>query len=91
MAVRDVYLSECNWLIDRANVEAQLLIRLRNTGQPVSGVVVGEEDGLVHLRLDTPQYGVACGQAGVLYDAKDTSLVYGGGWITHAPTMAEAG
>ena len=65
------------------------MIRLRNTGTPVVGHVVGETGGVVQLCLDEPQYGVACGQAGVLYDAEDPSLVYGGGWITDAPTLAE--
>ena len=89
LAVEDVYLSDCNWLVDTDDFGQSVMIRLRNTGYPVSGTLVGQQDGLIHLRLDTPQYGVACGQAGVLYDATDTSLVYGGGWITHAPTMAE--
>jgi len=89
LAVEDVYLSDCNWLVDTDDFGQSVMIRLRNTGNPVSGTLVGQQDGLIHLRLDTPQYGVACGQAGVLYDAADTSLVYGGGWITHAPTMAE--
>ena len=89
LAVEDVYLSDCNWLVDTDDFGQSVMIRLRNTGHPVSGTLVGQSDGLIHLRLDTPQYGVACGQAGVLYDATDTSLVYGGGWITHAPTMAE--
>ena len=89
LAVEDVYLSDCNWLVDTDDFGQSVMIRLRNTGHPVSGTLVGQQDGLIHLRLDTPHYGVACGQAGVLYDATDTSLVYGGGWITHAPTMAE--
>lgn len=89
LAVRDVYLSDCNWLVDHHKADEAVMIRLRNTGTPVSGQIMGEQEGLVHLRLDEPQYGVACGQAGVLYDGNDRALVYGGGWITKAPTIAE--
>ena len=91
LAVRDVYLSDCNWLVDVAGAGKDVMIRLRNTGTPVAGKMMGQQDGLVHLRLDAPQYGVACGQAGVIYDVQDQALVYGGGWITAAPTIAEAG
>ena len=84
-----MYLSDCNWLVDHHKADEAVMIRLRNTGTPVSGQIMGEQEGLVHLRLDEPQYGVACGQAGVLYDGNDRALVYGGGWITKAPTIAE--
>ena len=90
LAVRDVYLSDCNWLVENGVTGRRVMIRLRNTGTPVAGHVVGEAAGVVQLCLDEPQYGVACGQAGVLYDAEDPSLVYGGGWITDAPTLAES-
>ena len=54
----------------------------------MSGRLMITEEG-AHLQLDEPQYGVACGQAGVVYDAADPMMVLGGGWITSAPTMAE--
>ena len=60
LAVEDVYLSDCNWLVDTDDFGQSVMIRLRNTGHPVGGTLVGQ-DGLIHLRLDTPQYGVACG------------------------------
>ena len=89
LAVRDVTLSECNWLVEIADAKHRVLIRLRNTGAAVCGQIIKIEDALVHLRLDEPQYGVATGQAGVIYDAEEPDLVYGGGWITKAPTIAE--
>ena len=89
LAVRDVYLSDCNWLVDEQALSSQVMVRLRNTGKPASAQIVGMKEGVVHICLDEPQYGVACGQAGVVYDGRDTTLVYGGGWITHAPTVAE--
>ena len=90
LAVKDVYLSDCNWLVSEQDLANQVMVRLRNTGKPASAKIISTKDGVVHIRLDEPQYGVACGQAGVVYDGTDTALVYGGGWITHAPTMAEA-
>ena len=89
LAVRDVTLSDCNWLTDDLSPETRVMIRLRNTGTPVSGMIAAIDDEGVQLRLDAPQYGVACGQAGVLYDGAEPSIVYGGGWITKAPTIAE--
>ena len=90
LAVRDVFISDCNWLADETADGHRALIRLRNTGKPALGrISIDKEGHSAHITLDEPQYGVACGQAAVIYDAPDTSLVLGGGWIDDAPTMAE--
>ena len=44
--------------------------------RPVAARVVGDR-----LVFAIPEYGVAPGQAAVLYDAADASRVLGGGWI----------
>ncbi|XDZ64993.1 tRNA 2-thiouridine(34) synthase MnmA [Alphaproteobacteria bacterium LSUCC0684] len=44
--------------------------------------------GIARLALDAPQFGIARGQAAVLYAADDPDLVLGGGWISEAPTAA---
>ena len=41
------------------------------------------------IRLDAPQYGIAAGQAAVLYDSAHPERLLGGGWIVHAPLMAD--
>ena len=44
--------------------------------KPVPARVAGDR-----LIFAAPEYGVAPGQAAVLYDAADASHVLGGGWI----------
>ena len=44
--------------------------------KPVPARVVGDR-----LVFAAPEYGVAPGQAAVLYDIADNSRVLGGGWI----------
>ena len=52
-------------------------IKIRSTMQPV-GCTYKRLNGHIHVELDAPQFGVAKGQAGVLYDG---SRVLGGGFI----------
>ena len=52
--------------------------RIRNTGAAMPCRVEADGGGGATLTFDAPQYGVAAGQAAVLYD--DTRLL-GGGWI----------
>jgi tRNA-specific 2-thiouridylase len=47
--------------------------------KPVPARIEGDR-----LRFAVPEYGVAPGQAAVLYDAADESRVLGGGWIDEA-------
>ena len=35
--------------------------------------------------LDEPQYGIAAGQAAVLYQGDSADILLGGGWISNAP------
>ena len=55
--------------------------RIRNTGAAMPCRVEADGSGGATLTFDAPQYGVAAGQAAVLYD--DTRLL-GGGWIGRA-------
>ncbi len=63
--------------------------KLRNTAPASSARLFMMEGQRVRLELETPEYGIARGQAGVIYDAGDNSLMFGGGWISNAPTTAE--
>ncbi|MCG8621820.1 MAG: tRNA 2-thiouridine(34) synthase MnmA [Proteobacteria bacterium] len=71
----------------------EVLVRLRNTGraEPAEIVAWGEDgDGVgAEVVLRTPQYGVAAGQAAVVYSVEEPEWVLGGGWITRAPTAAD--
>ena len=98
LACRRVMLEGCNWLAGDAGggtggealVGRKVLARLRNTGPAEAAAIVAwDGEGRAELALATPQYGVAAGQAAVLYDADDGDWVLGGGWITAAPTEAD--
>jgi tRNA-specific 2-thiouridylase len=76
LAVRAARLSEVNWLGEEFG--GDLAVKVRSLAKPVPARFDGE---MVHF--DMPEYGVAPGQAAVLY-AGDRML--GGGWIEE--TMA---
>lgn len=71
LAVQAARIVEANWLAD---VEGRpLLAKVRSMAKPVLARMDGE-----WLTFDTPEYGVAPGQAAVFYDGE---RVLGGGWI----------
>ena len=74
LAVAAARLGEANWL---AAVDGrEVLAKVRSMARPVAARVAGDR-----LIFAAPEYGVAPGQAAVLYDAADESRVLGGGWI----------
>ncbi|WP_235303046.1 tRNA 2-thiouridine(34) synthase MnmA [Sphingopyxis sp. MWB1] len=74
LAVSGAQLGETNWL---AHVEGRtVLAKVRSMARPVPARIEGDR-----LIFASPEYGVAPGQAAVLYDAADESRVLGGGWI----------
>lgn len=105
LACRDVYLTEMNWispgLVDAPAAQSKdglaVKVKLRNTAPAAEARLFvtqdknnPEQDGHVRLCLAEPEFGIAPGQAGVIYDGCDDQRVLGGGWISHAPTMAFA-
>jgi tRNA-specific 2-thiouridylase len=80
-------LKETNWLGDAPSLEAAagaaVLARVRSTREPVPArlAMFGDVPGVA---FDTPEEGVAPGQACVLYDAGEPSRVLGGGFIAAA-------
>lgn len=71
LAVRGARLSEVNWLGEALG--GDLSVKVRSLAKPVPARFDGE-----HVHFDTPEYGVAPGQAAVFYDGE---RVLGGGWI----------
>ena len=71
LAVRAARLSEVNWLGER--LDGELTVKVRSLAKPVPARFDGEA---VHFLV--PEYGVAPGQAAVLYDG---DRMLGGGWI----------
>ena len=88
LACNKIKISECNWIIDKPNKSSKVLVKLRNSSQPVSGVInIGFKSSLSELCFDQPQYGVSTGQAAVFYSTEENDHVLGGGWIADAPNM----
>ncbi|MBO9669251.1 MAG: tRNA 2-thiouridine(34) synthase MnmA [Sphingobium sp.] len=71
LAVRSARLSEINWL--GGDFSGPLSAKVRSLAKPVPGRLDGDR-----LSFSVPEYGVAPGQAAVLYDG---DRVLGGGWI----------
>jgi len=82
LAVPAARIIDANWLSDIGN--RPVMAKVRSMSRPVPARLDGE-----WLRFDAPEYGVAPGQAAVLYDG---DRVLGGGWIeeTLAVEMASA-
>ena len=92
---RDVYLDEVNWLVpslmDKRDENAQgieVFVKLRNTAPASPAKLFLNSDSSAYLVLEKAEYGIATGQAGVIYDGSDASLMLGGGWISSAPISA---
>ena len=77
-------LKEINWLGDEPSLEAAtsraVLARVRSTRDP-SPARIAVDGGEARVVFDSPEEGVAPGQACVLYDAGAPSRVLGGGFI----------
>lgn len=71
LAVRAARLSDVNWLGE--GQRAALTAKVRSLARPAPASFDGER-----IHFDTPEYGVAPGQATVLYEGE---RVLGGGWI----------
>jgi tRNA-specific 2-thiouridylase len=77
-----VFLSEMNWLIPaRVGEPLACEVKLRSAQPPASAVVTPLPDGRGLVDLDGAQFGVAPGQACVIYAG---DRVLGGGWIKGA-------
>lgn len=72
---------EVNWLGDGdgpPRTGIKVAVKLRSTQPLTMATVSGRGDGIAEVMLDTPQAGVAPGQACVFYDGE---RMLGGGWI----------
>ena len=64
---------------DEARKDIACLVKFRSVMQPIPARVLGGANGAAEIHLNTPQYGIAPGQAAVCYI---DDRVLGGGWIT---------
>ncbi len=75
--MRAARLSDVNWLGEAPG--DGLSVKVRSLAKPVPARFDGE-----NVHFDAPEYGVAPGQAAVLYDG---DRVMGGGWIEETVAM----
>jgi tRNA-specific 2-thiouridylase len=78
---RDGFLAaDANWLIDPADLPAEVAVQIRYNGSPKPATVTPDPDDPQRftVRFDQPALAVAPGQAAVVY--RETQVL-GGGWI----------
>ena len=75
-----VMLKDCNWLDDIGQGQ-RVNVKLRSVSAPMPAKVETGDNGEADIILETPQFGIAPGQAAVCYDG---NRVLGGGWIMDA-------
>ncbi|MGB0843578.1 MAG: MnmA/TRMU family protein, partial [Alphaproteobacteria bacterium] len=77
-----VYVKELNWLPQGAQEQdMKVQVKLRSNMSPVEATLKRTEGDRAELWLDLPAYGIAPGQAAVVYKGQ---RVLGGGWIEGA-------
>lgn len=87
LARSTVALRELNWIAEAIPADGlEVTVKLRSAQPAVAARIFAAEDGTARLELLSPEFGVAPGQAGVVY-AGDRLL--GGGWI--ARSQAQSG
>ncbi|NDE89843.1 MAG: tRNA 2-thiouridine(34) synthase MnmA [Alphaproteobacteria bacterium] len=84
LAVSAIDLKETNWLI--APSAAAIMVRYRSSMEPTAATITTDETGKATIHFIDPQFGVAPGQACVVYDG---ARVIGGGWIAKTHAMAK--
>lgn len=73
-----VYLKEINWLGGPMESPLRVEVKLRSMTRAMPATLIRQADGRAEIHLDTPQYGISAGQAGVCYIG---NRVVAGGWI----------
>jgi tRNA (5-methylaminomethyl-2-thiouridylate)-methyltransferase len=81
LARTELTASECNWLVDRSAGEFRCSAKIRYNTPPAAATAKLLPDRRLRVAFDEPRYGIAPGQAVVLYDGEQ---VLGGGWIEGA-------
>ena len=71
-------LKNCNWLTESNGAPLPVQVKFRSVMKPTTATL-HVNDNTTEIHLDTPQYGIAAGQAAVCYV---DDRVIGGGWIS---------
>ncbi|MFP6751509.1 MAG: tRNA 2-thiouridine(34) synthase MnmA [Pirellulaceae bacterium] len=78
LARRQLLADRLNWLVDPPDGRFECLVQIRYNSSPQAADVEQNPDGQLQVTFVEPCFGVAPGQAVVLYDQ---DRVLGGGWI----------
>jgi tRNA-specific 2-thiouridylase len=78
LAQRELTASNCNWLAEPPAGEFRCSAKIRYNSPPAAATAQLLGNGRLRVAFDEPRYGVAPGQAVVLFDGE---RVLGGGWI----------
>jgi tRNA-specific 2-thiouridylase len=78
LARTELTAADCNWLADPPAGEFRCTAKIRYNSPPAAATAQSLPDGRLRVAFDEPRYGVAPGQAVVLYEGE---RVFGGGWI----------
>lgn len=89
LARRTIRIAGLNWLGagDHPRRLDTVGVKIRSTAAPVPASVSFESAAIAHIELASPEFGVAPGQACVIYDG---SRVLGGGWIQREASLISA-
>lgn len=81
LAKSTLWVRDVNWLMDDSAFETGLKasVKIRSTHNPIDATIYRKSSNLAEVHLNTPEYGVANGQACVFFEG---TRVLGGGWIT---------
>ncbi len=87
LSCEQIEIQECNWITNHKNEFMDVLVKLRNTFDPVPAKIkINFNKKTTKIFLNKPQYGISPGQAAVFYDKNNTDHVFGGGWINKTLT-----
>lgn len=78
LACSDITIRDVNWLEDSQKISGKYDVKFRSTQPAIPAIIEPRGRNEAMIRFLEPQYGVASGQACVIYDGR---RVLGGGWI----------
>ncbi len=79
---KNIYINNINLLVDKRNLEKDILVKVRSTGKLLNAKISLKENSSAEVNLKEFEDGISPGQACVFYDLdKQGHKVLGGGWI----------
>ncbi len=77
-----IFINNCNWLGDIPTDGLDINVKLRSVSPISPAKLLQKEGGTAEIYLESPQYGIAPGQAAVCYSpSAQGERLLGGGWI----------